>query len=94
MDSTHALAIIRHFAYALQAQACAFLWTTVWISIDKIAPVCYYSRVKQRNHHMQKFTIYREGKIDRSATLAFRIKVHAPVVLQKIDDAFVRLYKI
>ena len=43
---------------------------------------------------MKKFTIYREGKIDRSATLAFRIKVHAPVVLQKIDDAFVRLYKI
>jgi len=43
---------------------------------------------------MQKFTIYREGKIDRTATLAFRIRIQAPVVLQKLDDAFNRLYEL
>lgn len=94
MAPTRANAYITSFRLRIAIVSVCNLWTTVWISIDKIAPVCYYSRVKQRNHHMQKFTIYREGKIDRTATLAFRIRVHAPVVLQKIDDAFVRLYKI
>lgn len=43
---------------------------------------------------MDNFTIYRESKKDVMATLAVRIRVRAPRVLQRLDDAFNRLYEL
>lgn len=42
---------------------------------------------------MKNFKIYRENKLDHIATAKMHIRLKAPVILQKIDDAFVRLYQ-
>lgn len=42
---------------------------------------------------MDNFKIYRESKLDLTATIAARIRIKAPSVLQKLDDAFNRLYE-
>lgn len=43
---------------------------------------------------MDNFTIYREGKRDIIATLAVRIRVKTPRVIDRIDAAWMRLYEI
>lgn len=55
-------------------------------SIDKIEPVCYYITMKT-------LKIYRDGKYDIKANIALKIRVHAPIILQKLDDGFNKLYE-
>jgi len=43
---------------------------------------------------MNDFKITRDGKYDIKANIALKVRMKAPVILQKLDDAFYRLYEI
>lgn len=42
---------------------------------------------------MKTLKIYRDGKYDIKANIALKIRVYAPIVLQKLDDDFNKLYE-
>lgn len=42
---------------------------------------------------MNNFKIYREGRYDHKAMIAMKIKNQLPIILQKLDDGFNRLYE-
>lgn len=43
---------------------------------------------------MKQFTIYRDGKYDIKANIVLKIKTTAPIILQKLDDGFNKLYEL
>lgn len=43
---------------------------------------------------MKTFKIYRDGKYDIKANIALKIRVHTPIILQKLDDGFNKLYEL
>lgn len=43
---------------------------------------------------MKTLKIYRDGKYDIKANIALKIRVYAPIVLQKLDDGFNKLYEL
>ena len=43
---------------------------------------------------MQNFKIYRDNKYDIKANIILKIRMKAPIILQKLDDGFNRLYEI
>ena len=55
--------------------------------LDKKDSLCYYNIMKQ-------FKIYTDGKYDLKANFIFQAKIRGPEILQKLDDAFNRLYEI
>lgn len=43
---------------------------------------------------MENMKIYRDNKYDIKANIIFKIRMKAPVILQKLDDGFNRLYEL
>lgn len=43
---------------------------------------------------MENFKIYRESKYDFKANLAMKIRNKVPIILNKLDDGFNRLYEL
>jgi len=42
---------------------------------------------------MNDMKIYRDGKYDIKANIALKIRLKAPIILQKLDDGFNKLYE-
>lgn len=57
------------------------------MAIDKKGSVCYYNT-------MEDMKIYIDGKYSIKHNLILQAKIRGPKILKKVDDAFLRLYKI
>lgn len=50
--------------------------------------------MNQETNTLNNFKIYRNNKFDYKANIVLKIRTKGPVLLQKIDDGFNRLYEI
>ena len=54
--------------------------------------LCIHNQRKVKTN-MNDMKIYRDGKYDIKANIALKIRIKAPIILQKLDDGFNKLYE-